>query len=299
MAVGRPSRQGAILPAYRFLGVEHSMQRKMRSAHGCAMPVAHRPQVSFTWFDRARPQPRTSREQPGESSAMQFVDLSREIHHRTPTHPSHPPVVMAVWNDHGEVKSAGTTRFTSKAMALTLSDHSGTHVDAPCHFNPDPKAASIDQVPLEDFYTEAICLDLSHVPLKHEINVAEMEEALKASGQQIKKRDTVLIEMGVNKRLWGTPGYLHDFPGLHVDAVHWLADKGIVMFGVEAVSPAPEGEPNFKAHMACAERGITHMECLWNLDKLVGKGRFRFIGFPLKIRGGTASPIRAVAIIGG
>jgi kynurenine formamidase len=229
---------------------------------------------------------------------MQIIDLSREIHHRAPTHPSHPPVVMAVWNDHNEVKSAGKTRFTSKAMALTLSDHSGTHVDAPCHFNPDPKAASIDEVPLENFYTEAICLDLSHVPLKHEISVAEMEEALKASGQQIKKRDTVLLEMGVNKRLWGTPAYLHDFPGLHVDAVHWLADKGIIMFGVEAVSPAPEGEPNFKAHMACAERGITHMECLWNLDELVGKGRFRFIGFPLKIRGGTASPIRAVALIG-
>ena len=98
-------------------------------------------------------------------------------------------------------------------------------------------------------------------------------------------------------RLWGTPGYLHDFPGLHVDAVHWLADRRILMFGVEAVSPAPEGEPNFKAHMACAARGITHMECLWNLDKLVGKGRFRFVGFPLKIRGGTASPIRAVAIL--
>jgi kynurenine formamidase len=48
--------------------------------------------------------------------------------------------------------------------------------------------------------------------------------------------------------------------------------------------------------LACAERGITHMECLANLDKLVGRGRFRFIGFPLKIRGGTASPIRAVAI---
>ena len=76
----------------------------------------------------------------------------------------------------------------------------------------------------------------------------------------------------------------------------WLADRGIGMFGVEAVSPAPEGEPNFQAHLACAERGITHMECLANLDKLVGRGRFRFIGFPLKIRGGTASPIRAVAI---
>ena len=63
-----------------------------------------------------------------------------------------------------------------------------------------------------------------------------------------------------------------------------------------AAFPAPEGEPNYLAHMACAERGITHMECLANLDKLVGRGRFRFIGFPLKIRGGTASPIRAVAV---
>ena len=229
---------------------------------------------------------------------MQFIDLSRELYHRTPTHPSHPPVVMGVWNDHHEIKQAGATRFTSMAYALSLSDHAGTHVDAPRHFNPDTQAKSIDEVPLENFYTEAICLDLSHVPLKHEITVTEMEQALARSGQAIKPRDTVLIEMGVNKRLWGTPGYLHDFPGLHVDAVHWLADRQILMFGVEAVSPAPEGEPNFKAHMACAARGITHMECLWNLDKLIGKGRFRFIGFPLKIRGGTASPIRAVAILG-
>ena len=228
---------------------------------------------------------------------MRLVDLSRELYHRTPAHPSHPPVVMTVWNDHDEIKRAGNTSFTSKALYLSLSDHAGSHVDAPCHFNPAPDAASIDQVPLEDFYTEAVCLDLSQVALKHQITVAEMEAAEKAAGIDIRKRDTVLILMGVNARLFGTPGYLHDFPGLHVDAVHWLADKGIVAFGVEAISPAPEGEPNFLAHMACAERGITHMECLWNLEAVVGKGRFRFIGFPLKIRGGTASPIRAVAVL--
>jgi kynurenine formamidase len=228
---------------------------------------------------------------------MRIVDLSREIHHRTPTHPSHPPVVVTIWGDHSELKSAGATRFTSKALYLSLSDHAGTHVDAPCHFNPEPDAPSIDQVPLENFYTEAICLDLSHVPLRHQISVSEMEAALSKSGQIIKPLDTVLIHMGVNARLFGSPSYLHDFPGLHVDAVHWLADKAILMFGVEAVSPAPVGEPNFKAHLACAERGITHIECLWNLEAVVGQGRFTFIGFPLKIRGGTASPIRAVALL--
>lgn len=230
---------------------------------------------------------------------MEFVDLSREILHRTPTHPSHPPVVMTVWNDHAEKKHAGATEFSSKAMALSMSDHAGTHIDAPVHFDSRPGAASIDAVPLERFYTEAFCLDLSHVPLRHEIGVAEMEAALAASGETIRDGDSVLIHMGVNARLFGTPGYLHDFPGLHVDAVHWLADRGCKVFGVEAISPAPEGEPNFKAHLACAARGITHIECLWNLEAVVGRGRFRFIFFPLRIRGGTASPIRAVALFDG
>jgi kynurenine formamidase len=228
---------------------------------------------------------------------MQLVDLSRTIEHRTPAHPSHPPVIVTVWNDHSEVKRAGNTEFTSKSLTLSMSDHSATHVDAPCHFSSSSGAVSIDKVPLENFYTEAICLDLSHVALKHEITVAEMEAALKVSGEEIQKGDTVLIHMGVNDRLFGKPEYLHDFPGLHVEAVHWLADKGIIMFGVEAISPAPEGEPNFKAHIACAQRGITHMEGLMNLDKLLDQGRFRFIGFPLKIKDGTGSPIRAVAVI--
>ncbi len=228
---------------------------------------------------------------------MKLIDLSRELYHRTQVHPSHPPVIITTWNDHDQVKVAGNTRFTSKSLAISLSDHSGTHVDAFCHFDPSPEAASIDQMPLEDFYTEAICLDLSHVPLKHSITVEEMEAALAASGEEIKRGDTVLIYMAVTERLLGKPEYGHDFPGLTVEAVHWLADKEIKMFGVEAVSPATEGENNFKAHLACGERGITHIECLTNLDKLLGKGRFRFIGFPLKIRGGTGSPIRAVAVL--
>jgi kynurenine formamidase len=227
---------------------------------------------------------------------LELIDLSREIHHRGQVHPSHPPIIIATWYDHDEKKRAGNTEFTSKALSIAFSDHAGTHVDAPVHFNPSPDAASIDEMPLDQFYTSAICLDLSHVPLRHSVTVDEMEAALAQSGQEIRPGDTVLLYMATNDRLLGKAGYAHDFPGLAVESVHWLADKGIGMFGVEAVSPAPEGEPNFKAHLACGERGITHIECLANLDRLVGRGRFRFVGFPLKIRGGTASPIRAVAI---
>lgn len=227
---------------------------------------------------------------------MELIDLSREIYHRTQVHPGHPPVIMTTWADHSEKRHAGNTTFSSKALSIAFSDHAGTHVDAPVHFDSRPGAASIDQMPLERFYTAAICLDLAHLPLRTAATVPEMEAALAASGQEIRPGDTVLLHMATNDRLLGKPGYQHDFPGLSVQAVHWLADRGIGMFGVEAVSPAPEGEPNFQAHLACGERGITHMEGLANLDKLLGRGRFRFIGFPLRIRGGTASPIRAVAL---
>ncbi|WP_207539777.1 cyclase family protein [Sabulicella rubraurantiaca] len=227
---------------------------------------------------------------------MEIIDLSREIFHRTQVHPSHPPVVMTVWNDHSEKKQAGSTVFSSKALSIAFSDHAGTHVDAPVHFDSRPGAASIDEVPLERFITSAFCIDLSHAPLKHAATLAEVQEAVRKSGETIRKGDTVLVLLGTNARLLGKPGYLHDFAGLSIEAIHWLADQGIGMFGVEAISPAPEGELNFQAHLACAERGITHMECLANLEALVGRGRFRFIGLPLKIRGGTASPIRAVAV---
>ncbi len=73
--------------------------------------------------------------------------------------------------------------------------------------------------------------------------------------------------------------------------------KGIVMFGVEAPSPGRPGKNNFEVHLVCRDMGFTHMEGLTNLDKVVGEGRFRFIGFPLKIRGGTGSPIRPVAVL--
>jgi kynurenine formamidase len=48
--------------------------------------------------------------------------------------------------------------------------------------------------------------------------------------------------------------------------------------------------------VACLELDITHIESLCNLEALIGQGEFRFIGLPLKWRGGTGSPIRAVAV---
>ena len=226
---------------------------------------------------------------------MTLIDLSRDIHHKMPRLLNHPSIIVTPYSTHEEIREADGYRFSAATVALAMGDHAGTHVDAPCHFDARLGAQSIDQVPLENFFTEAICLDLSHKPLKSDISIADLEAAVAAANVDIMPKDTVLLHMDFYRRCYGTDGYLTDFPGLTRDSAAWLGRKGIMMFGVEAVSPGRPGRNNFEVHHVCRDLGFTHMEGLVNLDKLVGKGRFRFIGFPLKITGGTGSPIRAVA----
>lgn len=226
---------------------------------------------------------------------MTLIDLSRDIYHKMPRLLNHPSVIITTYSTHDEIRDAEGVKFSSATMAISMGDHAGTHVDAPKHFDANPDAKSIDEVPLENFFTPAICLDLSHKPLKSDISIADLEAAEKEAGVQIQEGDTVLLHMDFYRRCYNTPGYLTDFPGLTKESAEWLGRKGIRMFGVEAVSPGRPGKNNFEVHLVCRDMGFTHVEGLVNLEKLVGKGRFRFIGFPLKIKGGTGSPIRAVA----
>jgi kynurenine formamidase len=230
---------------------------------------------------------------------MVLIDLSRSIYHKMAVLPNHPAVIVTSYGTHDEVRTADGYQFSSATLSLALGDHAGTHVDAPRHFDAKPGAPGIDEMPLENFFTEAVCLDLSHKPLKSDISIADLQAAEKAAGVEIKPKDMVLLHMDFFRRCYGTDGYLTDFPGLTKESATWLGQKGIAMFGVEAVSPGRPGRNNFEVHHVCRDLGFTHVEGLVNMEMLVGKGRFKFIGFPLKIKGGTGSPIRAVAMLEG
>src|SRR5262245_10669652 len=116
---------------------------------------------------------------------MILIDLSRDIEHKMAVLPNHPQVIITTFSTHDGVREAEGYKFSCASMALVLGDHAGTHVDAPRHFDAKPGAASIDQVPLENFFTEAVCLDLSHKPLKSDISIADLEAAEKAAGVTI------------------------------------------------------------------------------------------------------------------
>jgi kynurenine formamidase len=226
---------------------------------------------------------------------MRLIDLSRDIHHKMARLPNHPMIIIAPFSTHDEKRVVDGYEFSSAVTSLNMGDHSGTHVDAPVHFDAKPGAQTIDEMPLEDFFTEAVCLDLSHKPLKTDISTEDLQQAEATAGVEIKANDTVLLHMDFYRRTYGTEAYITDFPGLTKASATWLGHKGIKMFGVEAASPGRPGRSNFEVHHVCRDMGFTHMEGLVNLEQLVGRGRFRFIGFPLKIKGGTGSPIRAVA----
>jgi kynurenine formamidase len=228
---------------------------------------------------------------------VKFIDLSREIYHRMPRLLNHPSIIITPFATHDEVREADGYKFSSATMSLAMGDHAGTHVDAPYHFDARPGAKTIDEVPLENFFLDAVCLDLSHKPLKSDISIDDLQKAEAAADVTIRAKDMVLLHMDFFRRCYGTDGYLTDFPGLTKESATWLGQKGIAMFGVEAVSPGRPGRNNFEVHHVCRDMGFTHVEGLVNMEKLIGKGRFKFIGLPLKIKGGTGSPIRAVAML--
>ncbi len=228
---------------------------------------------------------------------MRLIDLSREITHKMQRLPNHPSIEVYPFSTHDEKRVAEGYVFSAATMVLHMGDHGGTYVDAPVHFDQRPGAATIDQMPLDTFFTEAVCLNLTEVPDRSDITVSHLEAAERASGVDIRPKDTVLLYTGFYSRAAGTEGYITDFPGLTEESATWLGRKGISAFTVESVSPGRPGRNNFEVHHVCRDLGFTHYEGVINLDKVVGKGRFRFIALPLKILGGTGRPVRAVALL--
>jgi len=229
---------------------------------------------------------------------LEIIDLSQEIFSGMPVFPGLPEVEISIHQSHEQLDGITDSDVVSPAVnRLELGEHTGTHVDALNHMAREYRGQSIDTMPLTMFYTEGICLDLSAKGLLDLIEPADLKAAISEAGVEIKPGDTVLLYTDHYRRAFGTADW-HSGPGLSIDAARWLGEQAIAAFGVETVSPGVRHVSNREVHRICGELGFTHYENMINLYRLIGRGRFRFIGLPLKIRGGTGSPVRAVAVFG-
>ncbi|MGL5330142.1 MAG: cyclase family protein, partial [Peptostreptococcaceae bacterium] len=128
------------------------------------------------------------------------------------------------------------------------------------------------------------------------IEVDDIKKAVKNSGQEINKGDILLMYTGHFDRNFGTDKWQTEYSGLSYDAAKYLAECGVVNIGVDAPAIDHPDDLDFSGHLVCGEYDITNSENLCNLDKVVNK-RFLYFGLPLKIRGGSGSPIRAIALL--
>lgn len=225
-----------------------------------------------------------------------IVDLSQEIYSGMPVYPGHLKTVVWTHLSHEECQRNLGTGFSYETRGLLLCDHGPTHIDSVSHLSRDPQAESIDQLSLEKCITEALCIDVSDVPRKSQFGADKIKAELAKQGQAIQPGDALLFHTAHYERYYGQPEYMTDYPGLTREATEYIIDQGVVNFGVDSPSPDMLGDKTYPCHSVCAEREVTHVENLCNLDQLVGK-RFTFICLPLKIRQGTGSPVRAVAIL--
>ncbi|WP_327071966.1 cyclase family protein [Kitasatospora sp. NBC_01302] len=194
---------------------------------------------------------------------------------------------------------------------LTLTSHTGTHVDAPAHYGtrgPAGPPRTIDQLPLDWFHRPGVVLDLTCAP-PGAAGEDVLRNAMAAIGYRPQPLDIVLLNTGAAK-LAGTPEYFTEFTGLTRSATRMLLDAGVRVIGTDAFSlDAPFtdmitryqecGDPSvlWPAHFLGREVEYCQIERLANLDALTVATGFTVSCFPVKITGGGAGWARAVAII--
>ena len=215
------------------------------------------------------------------------VDLSQEIFSGMQLFPLHSPTHVLPWSPR--------ERYGWTSNALFINEHAGTHLDAPSHFVEG--GATVDALDLSLLTGPAMVLDMSHRYPRGEITAADLEQA--TADTPLREGDAVLLWTGVDRYL-GQREYLTNFPGLAVDGARMLVDLGVRLVGTDAAGIDPVEAALCPAHHVLLPAGTAVVENLANLSELLevaGGQRFTLHTFPLKIRGGTGSPIRAVAVV--
>jgi kynurenine formamidase len=222
----------------------------------------------------------------------EIIDLGHELYDGMP---KLGPDITAFFS----IKSFESTRRLSggrvafEGRMMLMNEHCGTHLDAPYHF--DPNGTTVDKLPLEQLLLPGHLLDFTHRGPREPITPEDLEEAVRKSRRPVESGTAVIAWTGQDKN-WGSPGFKTQRPYIPAESAQWLVDRKVTLFGTDLIgldNPDEWWEPT---HVAFLKNGLPMVQQLCNLEKLVGK-EFLLVVLPLKMRGGTASPVRPVALV--
>ncbi len=215
---------------------------------------------------------------------VRVVDLSREIDGNTVVYPGDPVPHL---EQHSTVADDGFN-----LMSVQMGSQSGTHVDAPYHF--DDNTLRINEIPLNRFVGRGVVVDCAGVGARERITLESVGTQL----DDVRPGDIVLIHTGW-ARHYQSPQYF-DNPFLDSELVSSLLSRGVLTFGLDALNidetPTDEnpGE-GFPTHHLIAEAGGVICENLCNLESITFADPFISI-LPIKFIGIDGAPVRAVAL---
>jgi kynurenine formamidase len=195
------------------------------------------------------------------------------------------------------------------ANNFASSEHGGTHMDAPVHFAQGHQTA--DQVPLDRLVAPAVVVDVSEAAAAaadYQITVADLERWEQAHGR-IPETAILLLRTGFSSRWPDAARYLGTaergeaavaklhFPGLHPDAARWIVEsRPVKAIGIDTASIDYGQSAQFESHRTLYARDIPAFENLASLDRLPATGA-TVVALPMKIKGGSGAPLRAIAIL--
>jgi len=213
---------------------------------------------------------------------MSPLDLTLEISAHLPSFPGSPRPRFISW---------ATNKEDGYNLELIfLSTHSGTHIDAPFHFI--KKGLKIDKIPLGRLVTDAILCKIKKGP-NEAITKQDIVEFENKHGK-LQPNSTLIFATGWYKNLL-KKYYFTKNPGISVSAARYLVKKKISLVGIDSPSIDLGSDSKFLAHHELLNKGILVLENLCNLEK-ISTTHFKLVVLPLKLKGATGSPVRAIAI---
>lgn len=250
-------------------------------------------------------------------------DLGQPCYTGMPHHPNQPPFAYTLTKKHGDI-ILEKEKISFCNDLFTMGGHTGTHLDAKAHVARNNRVTNnVDISDLQDYQnglatmgiettppivSRGILLDIPRIlnleVLPHDFGIGEkeMQKAAESEGIEIEEGDVVLVRTGWIRFWDDRQSYLsieEGVPGVVEDGAEFLAKKRISSTGSDTTAYDKVPPHYLPCHVILLmENGIQIMEML-NLEELAREHAytFLFIALPLKIRGGTGSPIRPVAIV--
>jgi kynurenine formamidase len=259
------------------------------------------------------------------ASGTEVYDLAQPLATETPHSPNHPPFRMSLMRRHGDmVREDGSSAANE---LIVTGGHTGTHVDALAHVSYRGElygGVSADEAQrggrfeelgvdvMEPMVCRGVLLDVAGLHgtdvLSGGYGVTEddLTAAAEKAGVEVRTGDVVLVRSGWSRNFDDAEAFLgHEtgVPGPTEDAARWLAERGVRATGAETIAYEqikPEiGHALLPVHrLLLVEYGIHIIEVM-NLAGLAEAGiyEFVFVLAPLKIVGGTGSPVRPLAVV--